>query len=262
MTFPETERTVYEKNTLEEVTCQVRFPTILAIEASDPVSFQETVRAEFPYFNVKTSVKFPVGIPSPIAKAVERDLSLVGGKSYEFASEDRAWTLSLSKGGLSLVCRRYERWESLQERLWRILDAFANIYRPSFFTHTCVRYKNSIRREPLGLNNASPWCDLLQPWISGPLAMPDSADGVEAFQTRCVIRLPNDAGKVEASFALGLHQPSAQQAFIIEAHVFNDARKELNDVLPRLDALNRQAGLFFRWCITDQLHRAMRPNRV
>jgi uncharacterized protein (TIGR04255 family) len=259
--FPETQRVVYEKNILEEVKCQIRFPPILAIEASAPANFQEAVRAEFPYFDLKTSVKLPAGVPASIAQVVERHLSLVGGKSYAFTSEDRTWTVALSKDGLSLTCRRYERWEPFREHLRRALESLASTYRPSFFTHTCVRYKNSVRRAPLGLEK-TPWSDLLQPWISGPLVMPDTADGVEAIQNRCLIRLPNDAGQVEASFALGVHQPSKERVFIIEAHVSNDARKELTDVLPRLDALHRQAGLFFRWCITDELHRAMRPSPV
>jgi uncharacterized protein (TIGR04255 family) len=133
-------------------------------------------------------------------------------------------TLALSKDGLSLTFRRYERWEPFRERLSRALQSLANLYSPSFFTHACVRYKNSIRRAPLGLGE-TPWSELLQPWISGPLVMPDTAKGVEAIQTRCMIRLPDGVSKVEASFALGVHQPSKEPAFIIEAHVFNDVRK-------------------------------------
>ena len=73
--FPETERVVYEQNTLEEVKCQIRFPPILAIEASVPANFQEAVRAAFPYFELKTSVRLPAGIPAGIAQVVERDLA-------------------------------------------------------------------------------------------------------------------------------------------------------------------------------------------
>jgi uncharacterized protein (TIGR04255 family) len=259
MAFPDTPRVVYETNTLEEVKCQIRFPPILAIEANPPASFQEAVRAEFPFFSINTSVKLPVGVPSGIAKIVERDLSLVGEKSYSFTSEDRIWTLSLSKEGLTLACRRYERWEPFREHLRRALDSLVNLYRPSFFLHTCVRYKNSVRPKALGLDGVA-WSALLQPWISGLLDKSETADGVEALQNRCVIRLQEI--KVEAAFSLGRHQPSNEQAFIIEAHVFNDSRKVQNDVLPRLDTLHRQASLFFRWCITDELHRAMRPRPV
>src|SRR5687768_13431639 len=117
MAIPESERVVYERNTLEEVRCEVRFPPILSIEASAPAAFQEAVRSEFPYFELKASVKLPAGMPAGLSQVVERDLALVGGKSFLFISEDRQWTLTLSKGGLSLLCRRYERWEPFRERL-------------------------------------------------------------------------------------------------------------------------------------------------
>lgn len=85
---------------------------------------------------------------------------------------------------------------------------------------------------------------------------------VEALQSRCVIALENNAGFVDATFGLGVHQPTNEQAFLIETHVYNDERKVKDDVLTRLDALHRHAGYFFRWSITDKLHQAMRPARI
>ncbi len=259
MAFPETDRVVYERNTLEEVKSQIRFPPILSIEASTPATFQEQIREEFPYFEVKSPVKLPPGVPTGVAQAFERDFSLVTGKTYAFSSDDRMSALVLSKDQLSLVTRRYERWEGFRSRLAKALESFAGTYHPSFFNHVCVRYKNSIRREPLGLSNDVRWSDLVQPWILGPLAVTSTAERVEAIQATCVIQLPAINGKIAATFALGIHQPSKEPAFIIDAHVFNDVRKEITDVLPCLDTLHHQAGLFFRWCIKDQLHCAMRP---
>lgn len=259
MSFPETPRVVYEKNVLEEVKCQIRFPPILKIDSS-PSTFQEAVRSEFPLLELKTSVKLPAGVPAGLSQVFERDLSL-GGKSYCFISEDRKLTVALSRNDISLTCRGYERWEPFRAQLLRVLNSLADAYQPSFFTHTCVRYKNSIRRSPLGLAG-TPWSELLQPWISGMLDRPETASCVELQQSRCMIKLSDGIGRVDATCSLGVHQPSKEQVFLIEAHVFDDTRKELSDVLPRLDALHRQAGLFFRWCITDKLHRAMLPTPV
>jgi uncharacterized protein (TIGR04255 family) len=256
--FLECERVVYERNTLEEVTCQVRFPTILAIEEAVPAAFQEAVRAEMPLCEMKSAVQFPAGVPAVIARVVERDLSLVT-KSYAFSSEDRTVIVTLSKEGLSLTCRKYERWEPFRQYMERALGALVTHYKPSFFTHVCVRYKNSIRRKPLDLPDGIPWSRLVQPWIGGPLSNGDTEGEVQGLQTKCVIGLPGNTGSVEATFALGTHQPSKEPAFIIEAHVYEASRKSTNDVLPRLDSLHRQAGSFFRWCITNELHRAMRP---
>lgn len=259
MQFPVTPRVVYQHNPLEEVKCEIRFPPILKIEAADPAAFQDAVRSEFPFFEMRSTVKLPSGIPSEIAQVFERDLSTVGNKSYAFTSEDRDWVIVLNKGSLSLAYKRYTRWEPFREHLARALESLANIYQPSFFTHTCVRYRNSIRRGPLGLEQ-TPWAELLQPWASGPLNIPEAVDGVEALQSRVLIRLPGNTGRVDATLALVADQPRNEPAFIIHSHVYNDDRKGLGDVLSHLDSLHRQAGFFFRWCITDRLHRAMRPS--
>jgi uncharacterized protein (TIGR04255 family) len=259
--IPETPRIVYGKNPLEEVRCEIRFPPILKIDASAPASFQEAVRFKFPYFALGTTAKLPQGMPAGVAQLVEKSFSLIGDKSYSFTSEDRNMALGLRKEGFMLACRRYLRWEPFRECLRHGLETLNEIYRPSFFTHSCVRFKNSIRRGHLGLEER-PWSSLLCPWVGGLLERPETAEGVEAHQSRCVVRLPDGAGKVEAMFALGVHQPSNEQVFVIEIHVYDDMRKDITDVLPRLDTLHRHAGHFFRWCITDELHRAMAPGPV
>ena len=76
--FPDAPRVVYEKNTLEEVKCEIRFPPILEIEASPPAAFQESVRIAFPYFETKTSVKLPAGVPPAIAQVMERGFPFTG----------------------------------------------------------------------------------------------------------------------------------------------------------------------------------------
>ena len=268
MAFPETERVVYERNTLEEVKCQIRFPPILTIENSTPgnfqekvAAFQESIRNEFPFYELRSSIKLPVGIPSAVSKVVERDLSLVGTNSHAFSSEDRNLVLELTKDGLSLTCRQYERWERFRDKLDRALTSLAQIFQPSFYLHTCVRYKNSVRRKPLDIEQ-TPWKRLLQPWVSGALNNSETEDEVEALEARCRIRLPDGVGRVDAMYALGIHQPSKEAAFIIQAHVYHETKKELKDVLSQLDVLHWQARLFFRWCITEELHRAMRPGPV
>lgn len=59
MLFPPTQRVIYHKNPLVEVVCQLRFPTILKIDAEIPVAFQEAVRSTSqtirPRFNMPTT---------------------------------------------------------------------------------------------------------------------------------------------------------------------------------------------------------------
>ena len=52
---------------------------------------------------------------------------------------------------------------------------------------------------------------------------------------------------------------SGEKVFLIDADFYTEQQTEPDHVFSCLDALNRQARLFFRWCITERLHRAMGP---
>ncbi len=261
MGFPEIERAVYARNPLEAVKCEIRFPPILAIDVGSPVAFQELVRQDFPFYEETTSIKLPTELPAGMAQIVQKNLSASGKKSHVFMSADRKLKLSLSKDGVSLESAQYDRWELFCSQLSKALEAATDVYKPAFFTHTCVRFKNSIRREPLELVGSA-WSELINPWVLGLLGQPETAAGVEAAQTKSLVRLPDSIGMLECVLALGIHQPTKQPAFIIESHIFNDEQKAASNVISRLNLLHSQAGRFFRWCITDKLHQAMQPQPV
>ena len=44
------ERCKYQNSQLMDVVCQLRFPTILSITASEPAQFQEAIRMEYPRY--------------------------------------------------------------------------------------------------------------------------------------------------------------------------------------------------------------------
>ena len=50
MLFSDRPRTHYEKPLAHEVICQLRFPTILTINNTEPADFQEAVREDFPQY--------------------------------------------------------------------------------------------------------------------------------------------------------------------------------------------------------------------
>jgi len=260
MAFPETPRVVYQHNPLEEVRCDIAFPPILKIDDS-PIAFQDLIRSELPNFNIKSSIQLPANMPQHVSRMIGQSIALPGTRAYHFASEDCAWELILTTNRFSLLCRQYRRWEQFRDKLRQSLDSFNQIYKPSFFQHSCVRYKNAIRRIPLGLAGIA-WPDLLQPWVIGPLQAQEISGEVQTFQGKCVIRLPGSIGSIEATFTDGTHQPSNERVFIIESHSYNDEKKGTTDVFERLNALHHQTRLFFRWCITDRLHLAMQPTSV
>jgi uncharacterized protein (TIGR04255 family) len=260
MAFPDAPRVLYELNPLDEVVCQLRFPPILRIETEVPSAFQERIRASFPYYESKPTLKLPPGLPAELAASLARELPIAKGQAtHEFTSADRYWTLSLTREFIALTCRRYERWERFRDRLRSPLEALIELYEPPFYTRIGLRYRDVIRRSELGLGDTS-WGNLLQPWIAGALGSPDVAGSVGHAIGEFLIRLSAPQSFARANHGLVLHPDTGETCYLIDADFFDDQQTEISNAISKLDYFNRQAGLFFRWCIQDRLHEAMRPN--
>jgi uncharacterized protein (TIGR04255 family) len=83
--FPSSPRIIYGKAPLYQVLCQVRFPTILRIEASVPAEFQEMIQATFPLFERVATPLF-AALPPELLNAIGQR---PGSSTYNFLTEDR-----------------------------------------------------------------------------------------------------------------------------------------------------------------------------
>lgn len=258
MSFPDVPRVIYEVNPLEEVICQLRFPPILKIDTEVPAEFQEEIREDYPFYEPKSPLRLPAGLPPNLAQMIVADLPLGGQKSHDFTSKDLGWSLNLQREFLALTCRTYERWEFFRKQLKGPFEALQKQYKPPFFTRIGLRYRDVIRRSRLQLAEV-PWSELLQPWISGVLAAPEAAKHAQSAQSIFALNLPEGTSQVQVCAGLALDGQSTETVFLIDADFYIEQQTEPSHVFSRLNVLNRYAGRFFRWCITDRLHEAMRP---
>jgi uncharacterized protein (TIGR04255 family) len=264
MAFPDAPRVLYAINPLDEVVCQLKFPPVLRIDSETPVAFQEAIRDQFPLYRTESalnlSVNLPKGLPAGGIANFGAGLPGAGKQTHVFETADKMWRVTLARDVLGLTCRKkYDRWENFRSRLESLLEPLSANYRPSFFNHVCLRYRDVIRPWQLDVPQGVTWSELVQPWIGGPYSRSEVAADVESVLTRTVIRLPDAIGRLDASYGLANEQPGPKHVFLIDAHLYKDGQTERAHVLPSLNLLNRQAGLFFRWCITDRLHLVLRP---
>jgi uncharacterized protein (TIGR04255 family) len=257
MPLPDCARIIYEKNPLETVIFQVRFPSILRIDSEIPARYQEKVRKQFPLYKENRGVEQV--LPREVAKLVEADLRLrLGRPSYEFGSEDGLWLVSLARDSLALTCKQYEHWEEFKAHLEQPLAALLDEYAPAFCSRIGLRYRNVILRSALKLD-AEPWSDLLKPHIAGELSSPDlTAEEVQQVATEVLIRLPSDGNQVRVVHGLS-PTSGGENAYVIDSDFFTEKKTETQDVIQILDGFNVQARRLFRWCINERLHQAMGP---
>jgi len=267
MTFPVSPRVIYQKNPLEVVICQLRFPPILRIDADSPVGYQERVRQQYPLLNERPAVDLGLALPAElklppeVAKILGAELgsALRGSNTvYDFASADEIWKITLSRDFLAVTTGHYEKWEDFRARLKFALQALLEEFAPAFFTRIGLRYRDVIKRSDLGLAGRA-WVDLLQPHIAAELSSPSVAGAVIRAVREVTINLERGLGQVRIRHGLIQGRDPADAPYIIDADFFTDQRTETGDALERLDYFNSQAGRLFRWCIRDLVHEAMGP---
>ncbi|GIW96036.1 MAG: hypothetical protein KatS3mg110_4077 [Pirellulaceae bacterium] len=257
LSFPESERVVYQKNPLIEVICQLRFARILEIDRTPPVEVQDQLRTEYPQLETRPGVElaFPVSSTAP-------PVALARGVAYEFSSRDGAWRFVLAPDFCALTTSRYIRWEEFRERLWHAVQVVAQRYRIPYFTRVGLRYQDLIVRSELGLAD-TPWRELLRVSVAGLLADPDVQETYfdEALSV-ALLNLGEADAKCRVRHGLARKPDNPEFAYLIDADFFTETPRERHDACNLVDQFNRRAGHFFRWCITPQLHQAMGPQPI
>jgi uncharacterized protein (TIGR04255 family) len=263
MPFPETPRVTYKKNPLRKVICQLRFPSILKIDAEVPAAFQERIRKEFPVLSEKVEVQFEISqkmegsIPPEL---LNQALKPTESRNYEFSSEDEQWVVNLTRTFVALTANKYYKWEEFRDKLVGPLNALLNIYSPTHFSRIGLRYIDVIKRSELNLGDTS-WSELLQPYMLGLLGSSVVADRIQSYESLSEIRLSDEKSIVRIVTKLET-DPSGEPCFIIDSDFHIMMKTNVGSALDILDYFNKRASRLIRWCITERLHQAMEPENI
>lgn len=261
MALPKTPRSVYERNLLKLVICQVRFPAILRVDAEPPAKFQEAIRDRFPLYADRRE-SLDVELPENIAKLVREHLQPSAGRLiFDFKSEDARWALTLTRESLALSDHRYSRWEQFREHFVAPLAGLEKEYSPAFYSRIGLRYQNLIQRSQLGLEGLD-WKDLVAEHIAGELSKFEIRGEVENAVRMLSLRIGNREGCITMHHGLIRIKDTTgkdEECFFIDADFYAEPKTEKNDALQVLDRFHTHAYQLFRWCITDRLHEAMVP---
>lgn len=257
--FSQEERCIYANNQLMEVICQLRFPTILAVEAREPVDFQEAVRDVFPRYQVRQEQLPPkmTQIPGQPPK-VEPQKPVT---NHQFATQDGAYRINLTQNFISLTSSRYTRWEEFARMMDKPLASFIKTYSPAYFERVGLRYLNAFSRQKLGLEECG-WKDLLQPQYLGVLAFDDlpeqsytrcTQDVEVAIPGGCRMKLHVGPGMIRR----GQDDSDKEAKLIFDLDVFMSGNVPVNLAAGSMQTVHAQADSIFCGAITETLHDAM-----
>lgn len=260
--FLDTDRCQYRKAQLVEVICQLRFPTILSIEAKEPADFQEAVRRDYPRYSSRKEILPPKISGRPGDMRLEEQPTVT---NYQFLSADGSLKINLTKDFIALATPSYSRWEDFAKQLDKVLASFIKIYNPAFFERVGLRFLNAFSRKALELEDV-PFCDLIQPGYLGLLAEEDTEERSFARVTQdvemalsggCRLKLHAGPGMVKKN-----NVEDKEIKFILDNDIFMMGNIPVNHSAASLNTVHLQADRIFRGAITKQLHDAMEPEKI
>ena len=262
MLFSEYERFQYARSPLVEVIYQLRFPTIQAIEAEAPEAFRAAVREDFPNYTARKEQVPPKVTAGEGGKPKVEPQPPV--TNHTFLSEDNRWKLNMTKDFIAVSTLRYTRWEDFAHHLDKVLARFIQIYHPTAFSRTGLRYVNAISRRALGLTDLL-WDDLIRSPYIGILGEPDVDEKLVSKSALTTdIRLEEGVRlKIHAGPGLingGKQDPEPK--FILDGDVALSASTPADQVPAVLEKLHRYSVRFFHGAIMPELHEAMGPTPI
>ena len=255
------ERVIYKKNPLIEVIVQYKFPKILALNAGDPVDFQEAIKSNYPIYQLtldnQQEISISIGQDNVPIPSFMQNQSV---KNHNFISEDGQYKINLTSGFISISTLGYTRWEELLSRFERPLKAFEEIYTPSFYERIGLRYIDAFSRKKLCLED-KPWKDLIcPPWVGAFSSIEESNVIFQGFDVEYL--LDNNTSRAKIHAGLGNINNDSEMVFIIDndfMHIQNIIPENADSVL---NYLHDNAKIFIRNAITDTLHNAMEPEVI
>ena len=263
MLFSDHPRTHYRNVPAREVICQLRFPSILTINAAEPADFQDAIRGDFPQYARRQDAAPPriTGLGGPNVK-VEQQPPVT---NHNFVSEDNLWRLNLTKDFIALSTLHYSGWEEFARHLDKPLAAFIRLYKPAYFQRVGLRYVNVFSRARLGLEDAG-WEELFAPAYTAVLREPDVAeDRLVSFGSDLTVKLDSSClAQIHAGpGVLKQRTPGAPQdpevKFILDMDLSMSGNTPCTLAAGALETLHGHSTRLFEGAITEKLREALDP---
>lgn len=245
------ERVKYRKSALREVIFQVKFPSILKIDAEAPVQFQELIRQNYPIYNDKRNETF--------VNVNGQQQSISKNHNHEFISADGASKVNLTSSFVALSTLNYDRWEVFKKQCKEIVEQMVSVYKPAVVQRIGLRYKDLITRSRWDLLD-TPWNELIK---SKALGVVGELPEEEINRYVLDFEITGKDKVIEhRHFELVRDAQSSivtEKSFLIDCDYFYQGIIQLEEITSKAHNLHEHSSSFIRSVITEKLDTAMEP---
>ena len=244
----------YKNSPLKEVIFQLRFPTILSINANEPVEFQEKIRAEYPLYR---NVEEPKRVESKDGKEIVVETT----RKYEFISADGLHKVTLASSFIAFSTLGYNVWVEFKKNIEQVVRKFQSIYKPPFYVRIGLRYKDVISKTQYTTLSGKRWSELVKPEVIGIISNIDENDAQE-YQMMSLYKQASDHSMVRNQFGFVYLEGEETLSLLLDCDYFQTELTSLDKMLTVAESLHEHSRNFIDNSITPALREAMQPEEI
>lgn len=245
-------RVKYKNSPLKEVIFQLRFPTILSINAKEPVELQERLRAEYPLYSDN--------IEQIKERQANGEVTESSAHRYQFISADGQYMVSLSSSFIALSTLCYETWEKFSDRIENVLKSFLEVYQTKIFVRVGLRYKDVITKSRYGFAGKK-WNELVKPEVIGIISDIDEKNLME-YHLMSVHKQKEDESVVRNQFEFVLVDKHDEISLLLDCDYSLSQVLPVENYLEIAEMLHNHSSNFIENSITPALREAMQPDEI
>ncbi|KGS15481.1 TIGR04255 family protein [Pseudomonas coronafaciens] len=225
----------YKRNFLQQAVCEFRFPTLMELgEQRPPAAFVRALRKDYPHLELTNELTLGPGSGNAGSSNV-----------HIFRSTKLNWNVSLKESAITIETTSYTGFDTLRERITKVVKAAEEIIDSDFFTRIGLRYINVID------SGDDPITDWINPALTGAVTS-NAFTGISDFAGR--MQLKADDGGCTFQHGIRLAQikegDQPKPEYLIDIDIF---RTEIStqDVADAIEVMHQQAFDLFDWSLTD-----------
>ncbi len=236
--FPEVPREVFDKNYLDQVIVEIRYPTYLHLKETAIPEISDKLRKDFPRYEAgETRQVTPAGVTEPEAV-------------FSFSNRQNNFKIEVTSSRVVLSTHDYQSFENFLNNFKYVLDNCIPSLKAPFFTRIGLRFINNIKDISADGND-------LADWINSDLVRPIGTEIGSVFTMKNEITGPLECGG-RYGFRYGLAPPEVKSRhFILDYDYFNED-VEADACIDLLDDYHKLHFPFFWWSLGEKAKEALR----
>jgi uncharacterized protein (TIGR04255 family) len=236
----------YARNFLQQVVCELRFPTLFELnDKVPPEHFARALRKKYPHHSHQVQEINVNG------DSVDRS------HVHVFQSKALDFSVTLRPSAITLEATKYQSFEDLVNRIDTVLELAPDVIDSDFFTRIGLRYINAI---PMNIGDAPADVTPFKGWVRDELVAPlfgASLGTVSEYAGR--IGGTSDFGGYMLRHGIGQNSKTLRQDYVLDFDFWQEP-VELAEAIATIRTLHAHQFTMFDWSLGPKAKEYLGPS--